>query len=51
MNNINTAMLTQMNEIRNNNYILPSIEDKKMIEEPKKEIICPIYFDPSLIKQ
>lgn len=48
---INTAMIEQMNEIRNNNYILPSIEDKKAAEQPKKEIICPISFDYSLIKR
>jgi len=52
MSGINTAMIEQMNEIRNNNYILPSIEDKKNITTiQKKEVICPISFDPSLIKR
>ena len=49
---INTTMIEQMNEIRNNNYILPSIEDKNnIITIQKKEVICPISFDPSLIKR
>lgn len=51
VSNINTAMIEQMNNIRNNNYILPSIEDKEIILEQKREIICPISFDYSLIKR
>lgn len=52
MSGINTAMIDQMNEIRNNNYILPSIEDKNSTPiVQKKEVICPISFDPSLIKR
>ena len=52
MSGINTAMIEQMNEIRNNNYILPSIEDKSnIVTVQKKEVICPISFDPSLIKR
>ena len=46
---INTSMIEQMNNIRNNNYILPSIEDKSSDNETKKEAICPISFDYSLI--
>lgn len=49
VSNINIAMIEQMNNIKNNNYILPTIEDKH--EESKREIICPISFDPSLIKR
>lgn len=49
VSNLNVAMIEQMNNIKNNNYILPSIEDKEI--KPEKEIICPISFDPSLIKR
>lgn len=49
-NKINDNMLNQLAAIKANNYILPSANDYKMIEE-KKEIICPIYFDESLKKK
>lgn len=48
MNNINTAMLEQINNIRNNNYMLPTIEDIQN-KKQEREIICPVSFDPSLI--
>lgn len=50
MGNINIAMIEQINNIRNNNYMLPTIED---IQNKKEEriIICPISFDPSLIER
>lgn len=35
--NINTAMLEQMNRIKENNYMLPSVNDVKMIETTKTE--------------
>ena len=43
-NKINDNMIKQIENIKNNNYLLPTLNDMKMIES-KKEIICPIYFD------
>ena len=38
--------------IKANNYILPSVNEIRMIETTKpKEAVCPIIFDPSLIKE
>ena len=49
---MNTAMIEQMNRIKNNNYMLPSINDVKVLETSKpKEAICPIFFDYTLIKK
>ena len=50
VSNINTAMLEQVNNIRNNNYILPTIEQKEN-SIPQKETISPIYFDYTLIEK
>lgn len=41
---INTNMLEQIKAIKSNNYLLPDINTKK-------EVICPIEFDESLIKR
>lgn len=52
-NTITDAMIEQMNNIKNNNYILPSINEVKMIEannNKQAEAICPIYWDMSLKK-
>lgn len=49
-NQITNNMISQLDAIKSNNYILPSVNDIKAIEE-KKEIICPIYFDESLKKK
>ena len=46
---VNVAMIEQINNIKNNNYILPSIEDKQLVEERK--VICPISFDYSLLEK
>lgn len=43
-NKINDNMIKQIENIKNNNYLLPTLDDMEMIES-KKEIICPIYFD------
>ena len=49
---MNAAMIEQMNRIKNNNYMLPSINDVKALETSKpKEAICPIFFDYTLIKK
>lgn len=49
---MNAAMIEQMNRIKNNNYMLPSINDVKALETSKpKEAICPISFDYTLIKK
>lgn len=59
---MNTAMIEQLNRIKDNNYILPSVNDVKAIEMDKAEednivdstvheIVCPITFDYSLIKK
>lgn len=42
-NLINNAMLVQIKSIKDNNYILPSINDKLMIEQ-KPEVRCPLVF-------
>ena len=44
---VNTLMIEQMQTIKANNYILPSINDRPMIEEkPKRKLIS---FDPGLV--
>lgn len=44
---VNTLMIEQMQSIKANNYILPSINDRPMIEEkPKRKLIS---FDPGLV--
>lgn len=48
-NKINNDMISQLEAIKANNYILPSINNAMV--EKKKEIICPIYFDESLKKK
>ena len=49
---MNTNMLEQIKRIKENNYILPSINEIKMLETDKpKEAICPIIFNPSLITE
>jgi hypothetical protein len=50
-NTITDAMIEQMNNIKNNNYMLPTVNEVKMIEENndrKSKAICPIYWDISL---
>ena len=37
-----SAMLEQIDRIKNNNYLLPSVSDIE--EQEKKEYICPIVF-------
>lgn len=51
VSNINTAMLEQVANIRNNNYILPTVKEEQKVIPQKKEIISPIYFDYSLIEK
>ncbi len=49
---MNTVMIEQMNRIKNNNYMLPNVNDVKMLEASKhKEVVCPVIFDYSLIKK
>lgn len=52
---VNQAMLEQLHRIKENNYLLPSVNEIKMIETAKedkgKEIYCPIAFNPDLIKK
>lgn len=44
---VNTLMIEQMQTIKANNYILPSINDRPMIEEkPKRKLIS---FNPGLV--
>ena len=43
-NTITNNMIEQINSIKNNNYMLPDINNTK-------EVICPIEFDYSLIKK
>lgn len=47
--NINTNMVNQLQAIKNNNYLLPTAQDN--IQQSKREVICPIEFDYSLIKK
>lgn len=47
--NINTAMLEQLKNIKENNYILPSVNDKPPMIEEKKPVKRLISFDMSLI--
>lgn len=52
VSNINTNMIEQLNIIKNNNYILPSINEIKMLDTTKpKEAVCPVIFDPNFIKK
>lgn len=45
---ITDNMFTQLKAIKENNYMLPTIEDKQ--QEPAKKVVeCPIEFDQSLI--
>lgn len=49
-NNINQDMINQLQAIKNNNYLLPTVNDN--IEVTKnRQVICPIEFDESLIKK
>lgn len=49
---MSAVMIEQMNRIKANNYMLPSVNDVKMLEGPEpKKAECPIIFDASLIKQ
>lgn len=48
-NQINDQMIKQLQNIKNNNYLLPTIKDIE--DNKKKDIICPIEFDESLIKR
>jgi hypothetical protein len=49
---INNAMITQLNNIKNNNYILPSVSEIKLLEDnkPNNNIRCPITFNKNLMK-
>ena len=52
-NKITNDMIDQINAIKDNNYILPSINEAKALEDKKekeKNVICPIYWDMSLKK-
>jgi hypothetical protein len=45
--NVSNLMIEQMHNIKANNYILPSINDKPMIEaKPPRRLIS---FDPGLV--
>ena len=50
MNRINDNMIRQLELIKSNNYLLPDINSIKD-QKSKKETICPIEFDYSLIKE
>lgn len=50
--NINKAMLSQLHNIKENNYILPNVEELNNIKNKNKAIAqSPIRFDYSLIKK
>lgn len=49
-NQITNNMISQLDAIKANNYILPSINDNKMIGE-KRKVVSAIYFDESLKKK
>lgn len=49
-NKINDNMLQQIENIKNNNYMLP-VANTTQIEDKERKIICPIYFDESIIKK
>jgi hypothetical protein len=50
--NINKAMLSQLHNIKENNYILPNVEELNNIKNKNKSIAqSPIRFDYSLIKK
>ena len=52
-NKITNDMIDQINAIKDNNYMLPSINEAKALEDKKekeKNVICPIYWDMSLKK-
>ena len=52
-NKITNDMIDQINAIKDNNYMLPSINEAKELEDKKekeKNVICPIYWDMSLKK-
>lgn len=44
---IGIAMKNQLELIKNNNYLLPSVDNAKYIEQ-KKDIVCPVIFNESL---
>ena len=48
---INTAMIEQLKNIKENNYILPAVDDVKYIEEtkPVRTVKIPVSFDNSII--
>lgn len=48
-NQITDNMVNQIEAIKNNNYLLPTAQALKC-EDERKEVICPIEFDESLIK-
>lgn len=49
-NTITDNMISQIEAIKANNYMLPTINTQPQIEE-KKEIVCPIIWDESLKRQ
>lgn len=50
INKIDDNMIQQIELIKNNNYMLPNIDERPLIEEKRKEVIHPIHFDKNLIK-
>ena len=42
--NVNVAMLEQIENIKSNNYMLPNKEELRIIKEEKNKPVCPISF-------
>lgn len=49
-NQINNNMIEQLKSIKDNNYLLPTVNDKLVIRS-RKDAVSPIEFDESLIKK